>query len=234
MDDTRFFGNAYDDEDVGTEVDLNNLETTINVSPIPTTRIDKDHPKDQIIGDFNSTIQTRRMTKFLMNMLCQDKYVAAILKKFNFATMKTTSTPMEPNKALIKDEEADSVDVHLYKSMIGSLMYLTASTPDITFAICACARFQVTPKTSHLHAVKRIFRYLKANLNWVLWGYSEVTRPFNKYSEYKNSIFYKKVNIVRVKDTTARDRVVGNPQQKEYKKKGVINSGCSRHMTGNK
>ncbi|GKF33724.1 hypothetical protein Tco_0106924 [Tanacetum coccineum] len=63
MDDTRFFGNAYDDEDVGTEVDLNNLETTINVSPIPTTRIDKDHPKDQIIGDFNSVIQTRRITK---------------------------------------------------------------------------------------------------------------------------------------------------------------------------
>ncbi|GJU24997.1 putative ribonuclease H-like domain-containing protein [Tanacetum coccineum] len=63
MDDTRIFGNAYDDEDVGAEADLNNLETTLNVSPIPTTRIDKDHPKDQIIGDFNSAIQTRRMTK---------------------------------------------------------------------------------------------------------------------------------------------------------------------------
>ncbi|GJW00486.1 putative ribonuclease H-like domain-containing protein [Tanacetum coccineum] len=63
MDDTKIFGNAYDDEDVGTEADLNNLETTMNVSPIPTTRFDKDHPKDQIIGDFNSTIQTRRMTK---------------------------------------------------------------------------------------------------------------------------------------------------------------------------
>ncbi|GJX49039.1 ribonuclease H-like domain-containing protein [Tanacetum coccineum] len=65
-------------------------------------------------------------------------------------------------------------------------------------------------------------------------GYSQVTRPFNKYSEYKNSIFNKKVNTVRVKDTTARDRAVGNPQQKEYKEKGVIDSGCSRHMTGNK
>ncbi|GJX35786.1 hypothetical protein Tco_0247343 [Tanacetum coccineum] len=65
-------------------------------------------------------------------------------------------------------------------------------------------------------------------------GYSQVTRPFNKYSENKNSIFNKKVNTVRVKDTTARDRVVGNPQQKEYKEKGVIDSGCSRHMTRNK
>ncbi|GJW43132.1 hypothetical protein Tco_0071931 [Tanacetum coccineum] len=59
MDDAGIFGNTYDDEDVGTEDDLNNLETILNVSPIPTTRIDKDHPKDKIIGDFNSAIQTR-------------------------------------------------------------------------------------------------------------------------------------------------------------------------------
>ncbi|GKC56181.1 hypothetical protein Tco_1083779, partial [Tanacetum coccineum] len=59
MDDTGIFGNAYDDEDMGAYADLNNLETTINVIPIPTTRIDKDNPKDQIIGDFNSAIQTR-------------------------------------------------------------------------------------------------------------------------------------------------------------------------------
>ncbi|GKA92144.1 putative ribonuclease H-like domain-containing protein [Tanacetum coccineum] len=65
-------------------------------------------------------------------------------------------------------------------------------------------------------------------------GYSQVTRPVNKYSANKNTIFNKKVNTVRVKDTTARDRAVGNPHQKEYKEKGVIDSGCSRHMTGNK
>ncbi|GJX10401.1 putative ribonuclease H-like domain-containing protein [Tanacetum coccineum] len=72
--------------------------------------------------------------------ISQDKYVVEILKKFDFATVKTVSTPMEPNKALIKDEEVDSVDAHLYRSMIGSLMYLTASRPDIMFAVCACAR----------------------------------------------------------------------------------------------
>ncbi|GJU31857.1 putative ribonuclease H-like domain-containing protein [Tanacetum coccineum] len=93
--------------------------------------------------------------------ISQDKYVAEILKKFDFASVKTASTPMETNKALIKDEEAEDVDVHLYRSMIGSLMYLTASRPDIMFAVCAYARFQVTPKTSHFNAVKRIFRYLK-------------------------------------------------------------------------
>ncbi|GJR61764.1 putative ribonuclease H-like domain-containing protein [Tanacetum coccineum] len=64
--------------------------------------------------------------------------------------------------------------------------------------------------------------------------YSQVTRPFNKYSANKNSIFNKKVNTVKVKDTTARDRAIGNPHQKEYKEKGVIDNGCSRHMTGNK
>ncbi|GJU52493.1 hypothetical protein Tco_1226207 [Tanacetum coccineum] len=56
INDTGIFGNAYDDEDVDAEADLNNLETTMNVSPIPITRIDKDHPKDQIIRDFNSAI----------------------------------------------------------------------------------------------------------------------------------------------------------------------------------
>ncbi|GJZ85521.1 putative ribonuclease H-like domain-containing protein [Tanacetum coccineum] len=101
--------------------------------------------------------------------ISQDKYMANILKKFDFTTVKTASTSMEPNKALIKDEEADSVDVHLYRSMIGSLMYLTASRPDIMFAVCACARFQVTPKMSHLHAVKRIFRYLKGQPKLGLW-----------------------------------------------------------------
>ncbi|GKE68450.1 hypothetical protein Tco_1526522, partial [Tanacetum coccineum] len=165
-------GGAYDDEDVSAEANLNNLETTMNVSHIPTTKIHKDHPKDQIIGDINSATQTRRMTKIFKELamvmqrddgifISQDKYVADILKKFDFVTMKKTSTQIETNKALLKDEEAKDVDVHLYRSMIGSLMYLTVSRPDIMFVICACARFQVTPKVSHLHDVKRIFRYLK-------------------------------------------------------------------------
>ncbi|GJS21570.1 ribonuclease H-like domain-containing protein [Tanacetum coccineum] len=275
------FSGAYNDEDEGAEADLNNLEKTMNVSPIPTTRIHKDHLKDQIIGDINSATQTRRMTKISKEMLClncrrfghwliylmargplepngsletrkmreelkletrqdwwhkmdvksaflygtieeevyvcqppgfedpqfpdkvykvekalyglhqaprawyetlstyllengfrigtidktlfikkdkgdillvqvkqkddgifisQDKYVADILKKFDFVTVKTASTLIETNKALFKDEEVEDVDVHLYRSMIRSLMYLTASRPDIMFYVCACAR----------------------------------------------------------------------------------------------
>ncbi|GJR49961.1 putative ribonuclease H-like domain-containing protein [Tanacetum coccineum] len=72
--------------------------------------------------------------------ISQDKYVAEILKKFDFANVKTASTPIETQKPLVKDEEASDVDVHLYRSMIGSLMYLTASRPDIMFAVCACSR----------------------------------------------------------------------------------------------
>nr|GEV18170.1 hypothetical protein [Tanacetum cinerariifolium] len=238
-----------DDEEVSADADMTNLDTNIPISPIPTTRIHKDHQVKQIIRDIHSAPQTKRMTKNVTNLgmqvwtlvdlpngkkaigtkwiyknkkdergiviknkvrlvaqgypqeegidyddafapvvrieairlflayasfkdfvvyqmyvksaFLQDKYVDEILKKFDFSTVKTASTPMETSKPLLKDENAKDVDVHLYRSMIGSLMYLTSSRPDIMFAVCACARFQVTPKVSHLLAVKRIFRYLK-------------------------------------------------------------------------
>ncbi|GJX88934.1 putative ribonuclease H-like domain-containing protein [Tanacetum coccineum] len=101
--------------------------------------------------------------------ISQDKYVADILKKFDFWSIRTATTPIESNKPLVKDEDGEDVDVHVYRSMIGSLMYLTASRPDIMFVVCACARFQVTPKASHLNAVKRIFRYLKHQPKLGLW-----------------------------------------------------------------
>ncbi|GKA43052.1 hypothetical protein Tco_0735712 [Tanacetum coccineum] len=84
---------------------------------------------------------------------------------------------METSKPLLKDAEAEDVDVHLYRSMIRSLMYLTTSRPDIMFVVCACVRFQVTPKVSHLHAVKRIFRYLKGQPKLDLWYPKD--SPFN-------------------------------------------------------
>ncbi|GKE43225.1 putative ribonuclease H-like domain-containing protein, partial [Tanacetum coccineum] len=93
--------------------------------------------------------------------ISQDKYVGEILKKFSFSSIRTASTPMETNKALTKDKDGEDVDVRLYRAMIRSLMYLTSSRPDIMFSVCACLRFQVQPKVSHLNAVKKIFRYLK-------------------------------------------------------------------------
>ncbi|GJU69562.1 putative ribonuclease H-like domain-containing protein [Tanacetum coccineum] len=73
--------------------------------------------------------------------ICQDKYVNEILNKFGFSDVKTARTPMETQKALLKDADGEDVAEHLYRSMIGSLMYLTSSRPDIMFCICACARF---------------------------------------------------------------------------------------------
>nr|GEU38144.1 hypothetical protein [Tanacetum cinerariifolium] len=101
--------------------------------------------------------------------ISQDKYVAEILKKFRLTDGKSASTPIDTEKPLLKDPGGEDVDVHTYRSMIGSLMYLTSSRPNIMFAVCACARFQVTPKASHLHAVKRIFRYLKGKPHLGLW-----------------------------------------------------------------
>ncbi|GKE85475.1 hypothetical protein Tco_1559217 [Tanacetum coccineum] len=224
MDYTSVFGNAYDDENLEEEVDMNNVISSYSVPDTSFTKLHKDHPEDQenksqrfcslpngceecfsiwkdrrggaprawyetlstyLLDngfhkgqidktlfikrhkDDNLLVQVKQKSDGIF--ISQDKYMAEILKKFDFASLKTASTLMETNKALIKDEEAEDVDVHLYRSMIRSLMYLTASRPDIMFAVCACARFQVTLKISHLNVAKRIFRYLKGHPNLGLW-----------------------------------------------------------------
>nr|GEY26775.1 ribonuclease H-like domain-containing protein [Tanacetum cinerariifolium] len=101
-----------------------------------------------------------------------------------FPARVSASTPMDKDNPWGKDGTGKDVDLHLYRSMIGSLMYLTASRPDIMFTICACARHQVTPKECHLHAVKRIFRYLKGHPKLGLWYPKE--SPFNLVA-YSNS-----------------------------------------------
>ncbi|GKE16069.1 uncharacterized mitochondrial protein-like protein [Tanacetum coccineum] len=226
LEDISIFDLSRDDENVGAEADMNNLDTTIQVIPILTIRIHKDHPLNQVIGDLQSATQTRNMTKnleehgknptrykcdillvqvyvddiifgstkkeicnafeklmhekfqmssmgeltFFLGLqvqqkkdvifISQDKYFEEILKKFGFIDVKTARIPMETQKPLFKDEKGEEVDVHMYKSMIGSLMYLTSSRPDIMLVVCACARYQVNPKVSHLHAMKRIFSKL--------------------------------------------------------------------------
>nr|GEU91550.1 putative ribonuclease H-like domain-containing protein [Tanacetum cinerariifolium] len=101
--------------------------------------------------------------------ISQDKYVVEILRTFSLTDGKSASTPIDTEKPLLKDSDGEDVDVHIYRSMIASLMYLTSSRLDIMFPVCACARFQVTPKVLHLHAVKRIFRYLKGKPHLDLW-----------------------------------------------------------------
>nr|GFA17876.1 hypothetical protein [Tanacetum cinerariifolium] len=101
--------------------------------------------------------------------ISQDKYIGDILKKFKYSNVRSSNTPMDKENPWGKDGTGKDIDIHLYRSMIGSLMYLIASRPDIMFAVCACARHQVTPKECHLHAVKRIFRYLKGHPKLGLW-----------------------------------------------------------------
>ncbi|GJZ30549.1 ribonuclease H-like domain-containing protein [Tanacetum coccineum] len=279
------FNGAYDDENVGAVADFNNMDDTINVSPIPTLRIHKNHPKDQILGDPKSAVQTRGKiqkassaqqalfnlqkvwilvdlpsgkkaigTKWVFknkrderSIVVKNKarlvaqgfrqeegidydevfapvarieairlflafasymgftvYQMDVKSAFLYGTIeeevyvhqppgfvdhahpnkvyKLTSLrslifgPSEQydtilsNKPLVKDEDGEDIDVHVYRSMIGSLMYLTASRPDIMFVVCACARFQVTPKASHLNASKKgFFRYLKHQPKLGLW-----------------------------------------------------------------
>nr|GEW17005.1 putative ribonuclease H-like domain-containing protein [Tanacetum cinerariifolium] len=115
--------------------------------------------------------------------ISQDKYVAEILRKFGLTEGKPASTPIDTEKPLLKDLDGEDVDVHTYSSIIGSLMYLTLSRPDIMFAVCACARFQVTPKASHLHAVKRIFRYLKDKPHLGLWYPKDSPSDLVAYSD---------------------------------------------------
>ncbi|GJW15926.1 uncharacterized mitochondrial protein-like protein [Tanacetum coccineum] len=101
--------------------------------------------------------------------ISQDKYVQDMLTKFDMVNVRSATTPFEATNPKSKEEPDEAVNVHLYRSMIGSLMYLTASRPDIQFAVSACSRHQVTPLTSHLNAVKRIFKYLKGRPKLGLW-----------------------------------------------------------------
>nr|GEX69666.1 putative ribonuclease H-like domain-containing protein [Tanacetum cinerariifolium] len=106
-----------------------------------------------------------------------------ILKKFGYSDVRSSNTPMDKENPWEKDETGKDVDLHLYRSMTGSLMYLTASRPDIMFAVCACAKHQVTPKECHLHAVKRIFRYLKGHAKLKLWYPKESPFDLVAYSD---------------------------------------------------
>jgi hypothetical protein len=99
----------------------------------------------------------------------QAKYTKDLMKKFNMAELKPVSTPMSSAASLDPDEDGDVVDQREYRSMIDSLLYLTATRPDIQFAVGLCTRFQSFPRSSHRTAVQRVFKYLKHTLEFVIW-----------------------------------------------------------------
>ncbi|KAJ9547142.1 hypothetical protein OSB04_019685 [Centaurea solstitialis] len=99
----------------------------------------------------------------------QSKYIFDLLKKYDMSGCHSIGTPMATGNSIGPDHEGKDVDLRNYRSMVGSLMYLTASRPDIMFATCVCAKYQAKPKESHLAAVKRIFRYLKGTPYYGIW-----------------------------------------------------------------
>nr|GEX18851.1 putative ribonuclease H-like domain-containing protein [Tanacetum cinerariifolium] len=167
---------SVDEEAIGAEADLSNLETNIPVSPILTTRVHKDHPVNQNISDLHLAPQTMSMTRmmdvesaFLYGTIKEEVYVYQPLR---FEDLDYPDKVYKVVKTLYGLRQAPRA-----WSMIGSLMYLTSSRPDIMFVVCACTRFQVTPNVLYLHAVKRIFRYLKDKLHLGLWYPKD--SPFN-------------------------------------------------------
>ncbi|RVW33262.1 Retrovirus-related Pol polyprotein from transposon RE1 [Vitis vinifera] len=124
------------------------------------------------IGSLSSTTQRSNYSEFEMSMMGelnfflglqikqlkegtfinQAKYIRDLLKRFNMEEAKTMKTPMSSSIKLDKDEKGKSIDSTMYRGMIGSLLYLTASRPDIMYSVCLCARFQSCPKESHLSA----------------------------------------------------------------------------------
>ncbi|GJX02941.1 hypothetical protein Tco_0188857 [Tanacetum coccineum] len=99
----------------------------------------------------------------------QSKYALESLKKYGFESCDPVDTPMVEKSKLDEDKEGKAVDPSHYRGMIGTLLYLTASRPDLQFAICMCARYQARPTEKHLNAVKRIFQYLKGTVHRGLW-----------------------------------------------------------------
>ncbi|GJW86208.1 hypothetical protein Tco_0161548, partial [Tanacetum coccineum] len=99
----------------------------------------------------------------------QSKYALESLKKYGFESCDPVDSPIVEKSKLDEDKEGKVVDPSHYRGMIGTLLYHTASRLDLQFDICMCARYQARPTKKHLHAVKRIFQYLRGTVNRGLW-----------------------------------------------------------------
>nr|GEZ43332.1 hypothetical protein [Tanacetum cinerariifolium] len=162
----------YDETDVKSDFLYGKIEEEVYVCQPPSFEDpdfpDKVYKVEKALYGLNQAPRDLKLKKDGI-FISQDKYVNENLYKFGFSDVKKASTPMETHKTLLKNEKVEDVDEHLYRSTIRSLMYLTSSRPDIMFAVCTCERVQVNPKISHLHVVKRIFRYLKGQPKLGLW-----------------------------------------------------------------
>ena len=105
------------------------------------------------------------------------------MKKFGLESTSSVRTPMSPNVKLTVNLLGKSVDYSLYRSMIGSLLYLTASRPDISYSVGVCARYQAIPKESHMTTLKRIIKYVKTTANFGVWYNKDINNVLAGYSD---------------------------------------------------
>ncbi|GKB81742.1 retrovirus-related pol polyprotein from transposon TNT 1-94 [Tanacetum coccineum] len=99
----------------------------------------------------------------------QSKYALESLRKYGMESSDPVDTPMVKKSKLDEDSQGKAVDPTHYRGMVGTFMYPTASRPNLIFVVCMCARYQAKPTEKHLHAVKRIFKYLRGTINRGLW-----------------------------------------------------------------
>ena len=114
--------------------------------------------------------------------LSQSKYERNLVKKFGLESASSVRTPMSPNVKLTVDLLGKSVDSSLYRSMIGSFLYLTTNRPDISYSIEVCARYQTNPKESYMIALKRIIKYVKTTTNFGVWYSNDTNKVLTGYS----------------------------------------------------
>ena len=146
--------------------------------------------------------------------ISQTKYIYDLLKKFDLMDCTSAKTPMATATKLELNTTEKSVDISSYRGMVGSLLYLTASRPDIMFATCLCARFQADPRESHLIAIKRIFRYLKGTPKLGIWYPRDSGFDLTGYSDAD----YAGCRIDR-KSTTGTCQFLGNKLVSWFSKK---------------
>nr|GEX77736.1 uncharacterized mitochondrial protein AtMg00810-like [Tanacetum cinerariifolium] len=120
--------------------------------------------------------------------LNQSKYASEIIKKYGLLTSDFVDTPMIEKSKLDEDLQGKPVDATLYHDMIGSLMYLTSSRPDLIYAVCLCARYQAKPIKKHLNAMKQIFQCLKGTINMGLWYSKDTGMSLTAYADVENGI----------------------------------------------
>nr|GEV58327.1 hypothetical protein [Tanacetum cinerariifolium] len=163
--------NTNNEEDESIEVDENvNIKNSTSQNLCDDfVKIMHDEFEMSMMGELNFFLGLKIKQMKVGIFFNQSKYVKEMLKKFGLEDSKPTKTPMSTEINLTKDDEADSMDSSKYRGMIGSLLYLTASRPDIMFSVCLCARFQENPKTTHLEVIKRIFRYIRGTSHLGLW-----------------------------------------------------------------